>query len=97
MARRKISKHRGQFFLTPLIHRGGNKKNLAGGLFMDMKIKFWGVRGSKPTPGKETIHFGGNTSCVEIKIGNRRLIFDAGTGIVELGNQMMKEKKHFNA
>lgn len=54
----------------------------------NLKIKFWGVRGSKPTPGRNTILFGGNTSCVEIEAGGRTLIFDAGTGIVELGNQL---------
>ena len=59
---------------------------------MDIKVTFWGVRGSKPTPGRNTILFGGNTSCVQIEAGNRNLIFDAGTGIAELGNKMMKEE-----
>ncbi len=56
---------------------------------MSFKVTFWGVRGSKPTPNKKTISFGGNTSCVEITVGNRTLIFDAGTGIAELGHKMI--------
>ncbi|MFA7573235.1 MAG: MBL fold metallo-hydrolase [Lutispora sp.] len=59
---------------------------------MDFKVTFWGVRGSKPTPGRNTILFGGNTSCVQIEAGKRNLIFDGGTGIAELGNKMMKEE-----
>ncbi len=51
----------------------------------DFTVKFWGVRGSCPTPGKQTIKFGGNTPCIEITIGDRILIMDAGTGIRELG------------
>lgn len=56
-----------------------------------MRIKFWGTRGSIPTPGPSTIRYGGNTSCVEIRIDNNILIFDAGTGIRELGHFLIKE------
>lgn len=58
---------------------------------MDFKITFWGVRGTKPTPGENTILFGGNTSCVQIEVGDRNLIFDGGTGIAELGNSMIRQ------
>ncbi|GAB1476406.1 MBL fold metallo-hydrolase [Bacillota bacterium] len=58
---------------------------------MDLKITFWGVRGSKPSPGKHTTAFGGNTSCVQIQAGSRNLIFDGGTGIAELGHRMIEE------
>ena len=54
-------------------------------------IKFWGVRGSIPTPGPSTVKTGGNTSCVEVRCGGKILIFDAGTGIRELGNSLLKE------
>ncbi len=58
-----------------------------------MLIKFWGVRGSIPVPGKETVEFGGNTTCIEvIADGKERIIFDAGTGIRLLGLDMMREK-----
>ena len=55
-------------------------------------IKFWGVRGSYPTPGPETIKYGGNTACVEIRAGERTIILDAGTGIIPLGRELEKQK-----
>lgn len=48
-------------------------------------VRFWGVRGSIPTPGAATARYGGNTSCLEVRCGDRLLIFDAGTGIRPLG------------
>ncbi|MEB3342409.1 MBL fold metallo-hydrolase [Okeania sp.] len=57
----------------------------------DFVVKFWGVRGSVPTPGKDTVRYGGNTSCIEMKIAGKRLIFDGGTGIRELGKELMQE------
>lgn len=51
-----------------------------------MKVRFWGVRGSIPVPGRETVRSGGNTSCVEVTSEDREvLILDAGTGIRLLG------------
>lgn len=56
-----------------------------------MKIRFWGVRGSIPTPGKTTVKYGGNTTCIEIRGDNDELlIIDAGTGIKPLGDFIMK-------
>ena len=52
------------------------------------KVKFWGVRGSYPMPGGGTLSIGGNTSCVAVDVGGRRLIFDAGTGIIGLGKEI---------
>lgn len=54
-------------------------------------VQFWGVRGSIPAPGKETERYGGNTSCVEMRIGGKRLIFDGGTGLHVLGNSLLKQ------
>jgi phosphoribosyl 1,2-cyclic phosphodiesterase len=51
-------------------------------------VKFWGVRGSIACPGPRTVRYGGNTSCLEIRCGGRLLIFDAGTGLRDLGNQL---------
>jgi phosphoribosyl 1,2-cyclic phosphodiesterase len=51
-----------------------------------LTVRFWGVRGTLPTPGAETVHYGGNTSCVEIDLGQRQVIFDAGSGIKKLGD-----------
>jgi phosphoribosyl 1,2-cyclic phosphodiesterase len=51
-----------------------------------MKVKIWGARGSVPAPGPETMHYGGNTSCVEVTLSDgSTLILDAGTGIRNLG------------
>src|SRR3984957_5421422 len=50
-----------------------------------MKVRFWGVRGSLPTPGRSTVQYGGNTSCVELRLDQRRLILDAGSGLSVLG------------
>ena len=55
------------------------------------QIKFWGVRGSIPCPGSETVRYGGNTSCVEMQVGGERLIFDGGTGLRVLGQSLMTE------
>ena len=52
---------------------------------MALKVKFWGVRGSIACPSPDHIRYGGNTSCLEIKAGDRRLVLDAGTGIRGLG------------
>jgi phosphoribosyl 1,2-cyclic phosphodiesterase len=51
-------------------------------------VRFWGVRGSVPAPGSDTVRYGGNTSCVEVWCGNRRIVIDAGTGIRMLGRSM---------
>ncbi|MGD9200509.1 MAG: MBL fold metallo-hydrolase, partial [Chitinispirillia bacterium] len=58
-----------------------------------MKIKFWGVRGSIPTPGKDTVVYGGNTSCTSVEIEDTILIFDAGTGIRICGNYLLSRGK----
>lgn len=60
-----------------------------------MKVKFYGVRGSIATAGDETRRYGGNTSCVAVELGAggsqpTTLIFDAGTGIRKLGNDLLK-------
>ncbi len=58
-----------------------------------MKVKFWGVRGSTPCPGPDTVRIGGNTSCIELRYGNDELIIiDAGSGLRLLGNHLMKSE-----
>jgi phosphoribosyl 1,2-cyclic phosphodiesterase len=57
-----------------------------------MRIKLWGTRGSVPSPGPETIRYGGNTSCVGITLSDGSLLaLDAGTGIRNLGQQLAAE------
>lgn len=53
--------------------------------------RFWGVRGSIPTPGPNTVHYGGNTSCVELRLAGQLVILDAGSGLRELGDELMRE------
>lgn len=57
----------------------------------DFTVKFWGVRGQVPTPGRETYRFGGNTPCLEMQVGTERLIFDGGTGLRVLGNALLSQ------
>ena len=57
-----------------------------------LRLKFWGVRGSTPTPQIENLKFGGNTPCLEIRNGeNECVIFDAGSGIRALGQSLLQE------
>lgn len=57
-----------------------------------MRLTFWGVRGSIPTPGGETRRYGGNSSCVEIRAdGQPPLVLDAGTGARKLGYKLVGE------
>jgi phosphoribosyl 1,2-cyclic phosphodiesterase len=55
-------------------------------------VTFWGVRGSLPVPGEKTLEFGGNTACVQIEVGDRLCIMDAGTGIFNLGKMLAKKQ-----
>jgi phosphoribosyl 1,2-cyclic phosphodiesterase len=62
-----------------------------------MKLKFWGVRGSIPTPGKDTVRYGGNTPSLELRLDNDQLIiFDAGTGIRNLGDHLIAKGESLN-
>jgi phosphoribosyl 1,2-cyclic phosphodiesterase len=56
-----------------------------------MRVKFWGTRGSIPTPGRLTEKYGGNTACVEVSFEGHRIILDGGSGIRELGLVMETE------
>lgn len=58
-----------------------------------MKLTFYGVRGSIPTPGKKYVRYGGNTACAHLNLADGTdIILDAGTGIRELGNQLVKKQ-----
>lgn len=54
----------------------------------EFTVHFWGVRGSIPSPGKDTVRYGGNTSCIELRIAGKSLIFDGGTGLRMLGKSL---------
>jgi phosphoribosyl 1,2-cyclic phosphodiesterase len=59
----------------------------------NMILRFWGVRGSYPVPGPRTVKVGGNTACVEIQAGPHTIILDAGTGIINLGAELMRRTR----
>ena len=62
-----------------------------------LRARCWGTRGSMPTPGIATAGFGGNTSCVEVEAAGRQLIFDAGSGIRLLGEELMRRPEAVKA
>jgi len=55
------------------------------------RVRFWGVRGSIPTPGPTTVKYGGNTTCVEVRADGQLIILDAGTGMRLLGRNLVTE------
>jgi len=59
---------------------------------MAFYVRFWGTRGSIPTPGNKTRKYGGNTSCVELEIDDTLFICDGGTGLRELGLDLQKRR-----
>jgi phosphoribosyl 1,2-cyclic phosphodiesterase len=63
-----------------------------------MKVRFWGTRGSVPSPGAHTVRYGGNTPCVEVRTSDDELIIlDAGTGIRALGDHLVASGKPVRA
>ena len=57
----------------------------------EFKVKFRGVRGSYPIANKDFLQYGGNTSCVEVNVGGYLIILDAGTGLISVGNELMRK------
>ena len=57
----------------------------------EFKVKFRGVRGSYPVVNKDFMTYGGNTSCVEVNVGGRLIILDAGTGLINVGDELTQE------
>lgn len=55
---------------------------------MDVTVKFWGVRGSVAVPGEQCARYGGNTSCVEVRVDDHLFVFDGGTGLRNLGDSL---------
>ncbi len=54
-----------------------------------LSVRFWGVRGGVPAPGPETVRYGGNTACIEVRCDGRLLILDAGSGLRRLGDALL--------
>jgi phosphoribosyl 1,2-cyclic phosphodiesterase len=59
---------------------------------MTFSVRFWGVRGSIACSGPRTARYGGNTSSLEVRCDERMLLFDAGTGLRYLGNELIKNE-----
>jgi phosphoribosyl 1,2-cyclic phosphodiesterase len=59
----------------------------------EFSVRFWGVRGSIACPGEKYQRYGGNTSCLEVRCGGEVLIFDAGTGLMRLGEHLACEEQ----
>lgn len=55
----------------------------------DMLVRFWGVRGSLPAPGPDTLVYGGNTACIEVRCGRKRVVLDAGSGLRAFGQSLL--------
>ena len=77
--------------LLPEIPRHLEPKSITKRESVPARFRLWGVRGSIPVPGKSTVHYGGNTSCVEVRADGEIIILDAGSGIRLLGLALDKE------
>ena len=55
----------------------------------EFNVKFRGVRGSYPIANKDFLQYGGNTSCIEINVNGHLIILDAGTGLIDIGNNLI--------
>lgn len=64
---------------------------------MSLTVRFWGVRGSVPSPGAHTSGVGGNTSCVEVRCGDETIVLDAGTGLRGLGERLLAGERPVEA
>jgi phosphoribosyl 1,2-cyclic phosphodiesterase len=64
----------------------------------EIHLRFWGSRGTLPVPGRRSLRYGGNTSCVSLSFpGGGLFVFDAGTGIKELGDELMRSAERVHA
>jgi phosphoribosyl 1,2-cyclic phosphodiesterase len=62
-----------------------------------VRVKIWGARGSVPSPGPETVRYGGTTSCVEVTLSDGTLLaLDAGTGIRSMGLALAEKERRIN-
>ena len=68
----------------------------AAGTFAAVTTRCWGTRGSIPSPGPETARYGGNTTSFEVRHGEQRLIFDAGSGLRALGLDLLENGGEFH-
>ncbi|HTM63057.1 MAG TPA: response regulator [Gammaproteobacteria bacterium] len=80
-------------YLTKPINEATFVEEILSHVECKMTIRFWGVRGTLPVPGSKSIKYGGNTNCISLNIANKQnFIFDAGSGIKELSNYILREE-----
>lgn len=70
---------------------------LEGAVAPLLRARCWGTRGSLPSPGRHSVRYGGNTSCLEVRADDRVMIFDAGSGIRQLGQALEQEQNEVDA
>lgn len=70
---------------------------MIGGQGRAVGVRFWGTRGSLPTPGPNTQRYGGNTPCTELRVGDELIVVDAGTGLRDLGVDLARAGLPVNA
>ena len=63
-------------------------------LAREFSLRFWGVRGSTPAPGAETLRYGGETTSLEIRAGEQIILIDCGSGARNLGRELVKGDQH---
>ncbi|HAX88640.1 MAG TPA: MBL fold metallo-hydrolase [Cyanobacteria bacterium UBA11370] len=76
---------------SPSLSLSNVTANMVTGPTVNFIVQFWGVRGQISAPGKETMRYGGNTPCVEMRVGSKRLIFDGGSGLRVLGDHLLSQ------
>ena len=89
-----VSSEKLQMYLNQLVQQADVPRAASvssSGEGPDPIIRFWGVRGSIASPGPGTVHYGGNTACVEVRADNEIIVLDAGTGIRALGLRLQQE------
>lgn len=80
-------------YMTKPINEESFVKEVMSHVDGKMVVKFWGVRGTLPVPGSKSVRYGGNTNCITLNVANKQnFIFDAGSGIKELSNHILREK-----
>ena len=95
--RRSVELGADGYILKP-IHRGTFVDRLERIVSNELHLSFWGLRGTLPVPGKRSLRYGGNTSCVSLSFPSGALfVLDAGTGIKELGDELMRSAERVRA
>ncbi len=83
--------------MEPTPHDTLSESPIAAPPGLGIRLRCWGTRGSIPSPGPATAGYGGNTPCIEVGVGGRRVVFDAGSGVRLLGMDVLEEPEPADA